>query len=600
MVFCHRNTKESSRVAQTHGLISPPTYPIDGGKTMPRTSRFILLCIPLTLGCFAIACGNSSPNSSSTTGGSTEPPVELPPPMGDIAPVNVTTTDRFATHGQCGQCHLAGPETTIMHDDAGKDISPVYLWRSSMMAFAARDPYYLAVVGEELVKRPSDKDFVETTCTRCHGPAGSVEHEQTGGHLTFDSLTTANTPEANLGRDGVTCTLCHQIADVNLGKTQSFSGGFTIEYERKIYGPHLVPKVDPMQLIVNYTPTSAAHITTSEVCATCHTVVVPIMKNGQKQGDFLEQAPYLEWQNSTYSPGVPCSTCHMPSKDENMADISSPIAKWPEGLASRTPFGKHRFSGGNAYMLRVLADNVTFTGSSVPSSELLEAADAAEDHLAQAAVLTILSSSLEADTLKVVVTVENHTGHKLPTAYPGRRVWVHLRAEGSSGEVLFESGGIDDSGALVDRAGKRLDAKDAVMPHYDVIQSENEVQVYESIAKDSAGKPTHLPLESVGYLKDNRLSPVGWSKSDPWIDWIGPVGVTGDLSFGPGLDLVEYRIPKGTAVKRITVRLLYQTVRPTELETLAKVPHAAAVRFSQMAAGRLPLPTVMAEAAQDL
>ncbi|MBK9262846.1 MAG: hypothetical protein IPM54_23965 [Polyangiaceae bacterium] len=562
--------------------------------------RFIRLCTPLALSIVAAACGNANPSSSGGTGGNTDPPIELPPPMGDIAPVNITATDRFATHSQCAQCHFGGPETTLLHDPAGNDISPVYLWRSSMMAFAARDPYYLAIFGEELLKQTNDKAFVETTCTRCHAPAGSVEHEQTGGHLTFDSLMSGDTPETNLGRDGVTCTLCHQIADENLGKTASFTGGFTIGYERKIYGPHLVPKVDPMQLIVNYTPTSAGHITTSEVCATCHTVVIPIMKNGKKQGDFLEQAPYLEWKNSTYSPGVPCGTCHMPTKDDNMVDLESPIAKWPDGLPPRKPFGKHRFSGGNAYMLRLLADNVAFTGSTVPSSELLEAADAAESHLAEGAAVSILTSSLEGETLAVVVSIENHTGHKLPTAYPGRRVWVHLRAEGSSGEVLFESGGFDASGALVDRAGKRLDVADAVMPHRDVIQSENEVQVYESIAKNAAGKPTHLPLESVGYLKDNRILPVGWSKSDQWIEWIGPVGVTGDLSFGAGLDLVEYRIPKGSAVKRVTVRLLYQTVRPTELEAIAKVPHPAAVRFSQMASGRSPLPTVMAEAAKDL
>jgi hypothetical protein len=564
---------------------------------MLHRHRFPVLTI---LAIFATSCDTPGTNtSSSSSGGSTEPPVELPPPMGNIAPVNFASTNRFTTHSQCAQCHFAGPDTPLMHDAAGNDISPVYAWRSSMMAFAARDPYYLAVVGEELTKSTTEKDFIEKTCTRCHAPAGSVEHEQTGGHLTMDSITSGDSPEANLGRDGVTCTLCHQIADVNLGKTQSFAGGFTIEYERKIYGPHSAPKVDPMQLIVNYTPTASSHITTSEVCATCHTVIVPIMKNGQKQGDFLEQSPYLEWKNSTFSPGVPCATCHMPTKDENMMDYNSPIAKFPMGLATRTPFGKHRFAGGNAYMLQMLADNVDFTGTSVPSAELSEAAVAAKAHLGEAAVMQVLSSKMDGDTLVVTIAVENHTGHKLPTGYPGRRMWVHLRAEGASGVVLFESGAVDASGALVDRSGKRLDSADAVMSHRDVIQAENEVQVYEAIAKNAAGEPTHLPLESVGYLKDNRILPVGWSKTDPWIDWIAPVGVAGDLSFIAGLDLVEYRIPKGSTVKRVTARLLYQTVRPTELEGLAKVPHPAAVRFSQMAKGQSPLPTTMAETAKE-
>jgi hypothetical protein len=560
------------------------------------TSRIL---IPLLLAAFCTSCGSLEPGPPGSGGSGVEPPIDLPPPMGDMLPIKVTTTDRFATHGQCAQCHFGGSETTLLHDAQGNDISPVYAWRSSMMAFAARDPYYLAVVGQELVEHPNDKDFIESTCTRCHAPAGSVEYENSAEHLTIDALVNDDTPEANLGRDGVTCTLCHQIADMNLGKTQSFSGGFSIGYERKIYGPHLTPKVDPMQLIVNYTPMSAAHITTSEVCATCHTVVIPIMQNGQKQGDFLEQSPYLEWLNSTYAPGVACATCHLPTKDENMVDYSSPLAKWPDGLGARTPFGKHRFSGGNAYMLTMLADNIGFTGSTVPAAELIESAQAAKEHLADAAGLSILSSKLENDTLSVTLFVENHTGHKLPTAYPGRRVWIHFRAEDATGHALFESGAVDGTGAIVDGQGKSLDS-DAIIPHRDVIESEDQVQVYEAVAKNAAGKPTHTPLDSVGYAKDNRLLPVGWSNSHTWIDWIAPVGIGGDASFGPGLDLVEYRVPKGSSVKRIAARMLYQTVRPAELDALEKVPHPAAVRFSQMAVKLPPTPTVIAHVAKDL
>jgi len=120
------------------------------------------LILPATLTIIAASCGTPAPTESSSSGGNTEPPVELPPPMGDIAPINITTTDRFATHGHCAQCHFAGSDTPLMHDAAGNDISPVYAWRSSMMAFAARDPYYLRLVGEETVEHTTDRDFVET------------------------------------------------------------------------------------------------------------------------------------------------------------------------------------------------------------------------------------------------------------------------------------------------------------------------------------------------------------------------------------------------------------------------------------------------------
>lgn len=562
------------------------------------TQRRLPPRLSLLLAALAVAsCTDGGPDGGLLPG---ETPVVLPPPQSPLAPAKTTTTDRFATHDPCAQCHYAGPDTAVMHDAAGGDMSPVYLWQSSMMAFAARDPYYLAIFGQELIGHASQKDFIETTCTRCHGPAGSVEHEQTGGHLTYDSLVGGDGKEANLARDGVTCSLCHQIEDVNLGKTASFTGGFSVGWDRKIFGPHLTPKTDPMQLMVNYTPTSADHMTKSELCATCHTVVIPIFKDGQHDGDFLEQAPFLEWQNSTFSPGAPCGTCHLPTKNDAMADISSPISKYPANLGARTPFGKHRFSGGNAYMLGLLAENVAWTGSDVPASELEAAAAFATDHLKEGPVVNILSAAMDGDSLTVVVMVENHAGHKLPTGYPGRRAWLHLRAEDGNGAVVFESGGYDAEGSIVDGSGKRLDDAHAFMPHYDDIQSESQVQIYEAVASDAAGKPTHLPLSSIGYLKDNRLLPIGWSSKNTWIGWIGPIGTSSDVSFSAGMDLVTYHVPKGASVKKVHVEMLYQTVRPVELEEIAKVPHPAAVAFSNMASTRPATPSIMAEATSEL
>jgi len=57
------------------------------------------------------------------------------------------------------------------------------------------------------------------------------------------------------------------------------------------------------------------------------------------------------------------------------------------------------------------------------------------------------------------IAVTNRSGHKLPTSYPSRRVWVHLRVrDDSSGATVFESGGpgadgriATDSDALAER-----------------------------------------------------------------------------------------------------------------------------------------------------
>ncbi len=63
--------------------------------------------------------------------------------------------------------------------------------------------------------------------------------------------------------------------------------------------------------------------------------------------------------------------------------------------------------------------------------------------------------------LLVTVSVSNLTGHKLPTAYPSRRVWIRLIARDASGQVVFESGGFDRRGRIVDQAGRPLPSEQA-------------------------------------------------------------------------------------------------------------------------------------------
>ncbi len=53
--------------------------------------------------------------------------------------------------------------------------------------------------------------------------------------------------------------------------------------------------------------------------------------------------------------------------------------------------------------------------------------------------------------------------------------------------------------------------------------SPDQVQIYESVMRDRAGRPTTGLLTAVGYAKDNRLLPRGFEKAtaDPWIAVIG-------------------------------------------------------------------------------
>ncbi len=51
----------------------------------------------------------------------------------------------------------------------------------------------------------------------------------------------AITEVSGLGREGVTCTVCHQTESAEIGKSSSFTGSFAIGTKDRIYGPYPEP-----------------------------------------------------------------------------------------------------------------------------------------------------------------------------------------------------------------------------------------------------------------------------------------------------------------------------------------------------------------------
>lgn len=497
-----------------------------------------------------------------------------PDPLAPLPPPAVVETDRFVDVETCAQCHLVGEDKTQLHDATGANVSPVLLWRSSMMALAARDPFYLAVFAEEL-EYSTDRAAVEVVCTRCHAPAGSEELAIEGDHLTFEELTAGSSPAAVLGRGGVTCALCHQIAETNLGDERSFAGKFAVNYGRMVYGPYRDPQGELMSLIANFTPTFGAHIQKSELCATCHTVIV---------GDVVEQATYLEWRSSSYEATKECQACHVPTVDASGNNITTQVAGL-DGLPSRTPVGRHLFVGGNAYMLELMADAIDWVGAGMPAEELRAAAQRSIEHLESAATVAI---DRVADGF--AVRVSNQTGHKLPTGYPSRRMWLHVVIE-QGGAVIYESGRVDARGSLVDGAGQVLPRQ----PHRDEILSPDEVQVWEATLVDRRGEPTHRALDARRYDKDDRILPAGFAPDAIDAPRVASVAVINDPSFLPGADTVTYKVavPAGATIR---VELQYQSLSPELVDALTKIPTAASERFVPLARARPQLPTTIARA----
>jgi len=129
----------------------------------------------------------------------------------------------------------------------------------------------------------------------------------------------------------------------------------------------------------------------------------------------------------------------------------------------------------------------------------------------------------------------------------------------SDGVVVFESGGVDDSGAI---RGNDHDA-DArrYEPHYERITGAEQVQIYEPVLGDVAGVPTTGLLTATQYLKDNRLLPRGFDKATAPRE----IGVFGDAASDPDFsatgDRVRYAVETpGRGPHSVDVELRYQPI----------------------------------------
>ncbi|MFT3692368.1 MAG: hypothetical protein QM831_04455 [Kofleriaceae bacterium] len=491
--------------------------------------------------------------------------VAQPDPLAALpAPTSATTT-RFSDSAVCAQCHLAGddkPDT--LHDATGANVSPVLLWRNSLMALAARDPYYLAVFAAE--KKHGEPVTVDKLCTRCHAPAGSEERAETNAVLGFDDIASGSDAAANLARDGVTCTACHQIAAQDLGTDGSFNGGFDIGYDRQIFGPIANPNTAPMMLFVKYTPTYGTHVMQAELCGTCHTVIV---------GSIVEQGTYLEWRSSSFMANdTPCQSCHVSRNDTNGTPTTTLIAN--TGATNPRPIGRHGFVGGNTYIFQLFADALAWANPGITADDLAAAEARDRAHLATAAQVVVSGVSATGFTVQVV----NKTGHKLPTGYPTRRMWLHVKAT-KGGATVYESGATNARGEIVDAGGNVL----AMQPHRDSVAAADELQVWEAVMVDLQGNPTPRTLNAKHFSKDDRILPTGFAPTSKDAARLESTGVINDATFLPGSDSITYTaaIPSGAA---ISIDLCFQSTRPDELDAIAKDPTPAGVRFTSLTDAR--------------
>lgn len=505
-----------------------------------------------------------------------EPPVQPPadPPGNDI-PIPANDPGFESTHfsgsANCSSCH------NRLRDENGTDVSINSEWSASMMANAARDPVFHAKFVSEVKRNPGLAPVMSEKCLRCHAPMASFEAEFNGDELTLLSdtgiLDPAN-PYHDEAMEGVSCTVCHQIEDSeDLGEEGSFSGRFTIptvgETSRRVaYGQYGAPFINLMRRWTGITPTHSGHMSESAVCGTCHNLKTPVVdSNGnvvssETGHEFPEQAIYSEWEHSDFADEgdnpQSCQDCHMKGAD------GVRMANRPRRLSPVDNFKRHGFSGSNTVVMDILDRHRADLG--VTSQAIDEAIASSREFLKSAAEIKIGSPVRVNGQLEVDVQVINKAGHKLPSGYPSRRVWIDFQVLDEQGEEIFRSGLMNADGSIVGVDSDTIATQ--FEPHHEVISSEDQVQVYEAIMGNTDGHLTYTLLRAEGYLKDNRIPPSGFEKDDVPDD-IAVVGdAYDDQDFDNGGDRVTYRFDAPPGSLQILATLRYQPLANGYLDDL--------------------------------
>jgi hypothetical protein len=556
----------------------------------------------------------------------------------------------FVTSNQCASCHDATDNTpmpTHMLWPPGPlgpstiNLSTYGEWRYSMMGLSGRDPIFFAQLDTEstvhsrLKGKHNAPSFIQDTCLSCHGVMGQRQYhlDKGNGPRTLFTLALLNDPKSKygaLGRDGISCNVCHHMKDEDLDDPSTYTGKFHVGPANQVYGPYPSGDSDvkvgdnvirvPMVNSVGIVPVFGAQVGKAELCASCHTIVLPVydakgnpvMDGGAPKTEF-EQTTYFEWLNSSFAlpGGQKCQNCHMPDNFKgtklafqiaNIEDSTFPVV--PEIgtptslpgnqliLQERTFYARHQLSGINLFALEMFdqfrADLGLYKTDGLMPPPLRDtyngqhnAVDGALMQAQSSAQVSLDSVIMDGSRLQADVRVKNLAGHKLPSGVSFRRAFLDFQVLDAHGNVLWESGRTDAHGVITDTAGHPLiteffsPSQQTFQPHFwagstgnpgNPITSDEQVQIYEELVRDPQGQFTTSFLSLDDRVKDNRIQPQGWSYSGPKADITKSEGTGADLNYqnGCGCSVVRYQVPLAAIPNAATVQatLYYQSIPP--------------------------------------
>ncbi|MBN9416830.1 hypothetical protein ABS71_08825 [bacterium SCN 62-11] len=544
--------------------------------------------------------------------------------------------NQFMTSDQCMSCHAGdnspfGPN--LISQDV--DVSPHGEWQWSMMGLAGRDPIFYSQIETEsvLYAKPGSQlspEQIQNLCLHCHGVMGQRQFTADHPGQLF-SLAQAGLAENkqyhSLQLDGISCTVCHQMADpTGDDLTRTRTGDFRLSPREngnlQIHGPLANPATFPMIESLAAVPKEAAYLQDSKLCASCHTVYLPVLDTQGKILEYkYEQATYLEWVNSDFNDGRPqaqsCQQCHMPDTfagqpltDQKIANVQDqdfpPALNAARVQVPRRPhYRRHMLQGANVFGLEMFHQFPDILGVRLKSfmtgfSNGLPQAirNAADGALNRSVKVEIMQLTQTGNQLSARVRSTNQTGHRVPSGVGFRRLILELLVLDANGNVVWGSGRTNQLGIVVDQNGQALPSEfhqnGSSEPHYQQVTAQNQVQLYEELTQDSEGHFATSFLGRVVDVKDNRLLPVGWSLQGPagfkpeFAAATAPHGNAlsdPDFTDGTGSDTIEYlaQLPAGVARPlQVRATVYYQAIPPRYLKdrfTQAQGPATRRLHF---------------------
>ena len=405
-----------------------------------------------------------------------------------------------AASGALTRAQLLDPETC-------KGCHPMHYreWSSSMHAYAARDPVFVAM--NKRGQRETHGQLGDF-CIRCHAPMAVIDK------TTQDGLDLERLPDKDRG---VSCYFCHNVAGVegdhnamlHLANDTTMRGPIRDPLQPRVHQAEFSDRFD------NLSPTSTA------VCGGCHDIVT-------QSGVHLERT-LEEYRSGIFSKsatGAPpafdsCVGCHMPPR-QGLAAIA------PAGAPLRSVH-EHMWPG------------VDVALTAFPHRDAMRSA--VEDCQLRLAGVSLFTLEVTPPDL-FSFQIETLAGHNEPSgAAQDRRMWLEFTAYDKSGRRLeaVSSGNIADG---------EIEEK----PESDPKRDPN-LLVFRDRIYDAQDKPVHMFWEAAM----STAHPDGYESN------VIPVPATSYID-GTHVVLKQYRAtgPDGLPA-RVTARL---RIRPIGLDVL--------------------------------